>query len=316
MIDYSRLPLIALAGPTASGKTDLALAIIEKFEKKACPCEIVSADSMLVYRKMDIGTAKPSPDILNEYPHAMINLVDPTENYNVSRYRKEASEVLVQLAEQGKGALVVGGTGLYMKALIDGLNDAPEGDPDIRSRLESEAAEKGQEALYERLRELDADAAEKIHPNNIRRVVRALEVFAISGKTFSQFHREQEIPPWKKHFKWIGISMDWADLDARIDQRCQNMFEDGLVDEVKELLNMGCQREHTAMQGLGYKEVAEGLQSGMSEKEMLDWVAQRTRRYARRQMIWWRREDRIRWLDFSGGQEQELVDSAMGVLGI
>jgi len=192
--------LIALVGPTASGKSSVALELVEQLEFRGIPTEILSADSMQVYRYMDIGTAKPDAETRRRIPHHLIDLVEPTQNYSVSKYRDDASEVLRRLIGEGKAAIVVGGTGLYVKALIDGLNRAPSADLATRSRLEAEAKEAGRDALHRRLVRVDPDAASKIHPHNIRRIVRALEVFELSSVPFSQFHKEQIAPPWRDQF--------------------------------------------------------------------------------------------------------------------
>lgn len=294
-IEINKPILIALTGPTASGKSSLSIQLAELLPG----CEIISADSMQVYRFMDIGTAKPDRQTRSRVPHHLIDVVEPTEDYNVSRYEQEASMILERLIRLEKPIILVGGTGLYVKALIDGLNHAPAGDPAIRQRLELEAQSLGIGTLYQRLAELDPKAAEKIHPNNLRRIVRALEVYELSGKVFSRFHEEQVSPPWRDRFFWFGLSVENQILDQRIDERTAGMFKDGLVDEVKSLLQMGCREQHTSMQGLGYKEVVWGLRENQPMEEMQRLVAQRTRRYARRQMTWWRPEKRIRWLNAS-----------------
>ena len=288
---------IALAGPTASGKSEVAVALCERLhQRQGIPMEVISADSMLVYKHMDIGTAKPSGELLSRIPHHMIDIIEPAEQFNVSLFERQASEILRRLISQGRGAVVAGGTGLYFKALIDGLNDAPAADEGLRKKLEREAEEQGPQRLYERLHQVDPEACGKIHPNNTRRVIRALEVYLISGKTFTSFHREQEPPPWREHFRWIGLFPGFETLDERIARRTRQMFEQGLIEEVRNLLAMGVGPQCTAMQGLGYKEVAEGLASGMSEEEMQSLVDKKTRRYARRQLTWWRPEKRVEWL--------------------
>jgi len=305
-------PLVAVVGPTASGKSDVAIELALLLESRGAPCEIVSADSMQVYRQMDIGTAKPDEADRRRVAHHMLDLLEPTEACNVSLYREQASGVIEKLLEKGKGAIVVGGTGLYVKALIDGLNRAPAADPSVRARLEEEARSLGAKALYERLVEIDPEAARKIHPNNLRRVVRALEVYEQSGKPFSAFHQQQEGAAWCEQFSWRGLRFAWKELDGRIEQRTKRMFESGLLDEVRRLLEMGCRAEHTSMQGLGYKEVAQGLAEGKTTEEMMRLVEQRTRRYARRQMTWWRPEKRISWLHVR--PEESPRDIALRVL--
>jgi len=295
--ELSKAPLIALVGPTASGKSDVAIELASLLADEGRPCDILSADSMQVYRHMDIGTAKPDAAARRRVCHHLLDVVEPTEAYNVSLYQQQASDVLKALLREGKGAVVVGGTGLYVKALVDGLNRAPAAQPELRKRLEEEARSRGAAAMYERLRQVDPKAAEKIHPNNIRRIVRALEVYELSGKPLSAFHEEQNQPAWRKRFVWRGLRLSWKELDRRIAERTNEMFDRGLVEEVRRLLRMGCGPQHTAMQGLGYKEVALGLAEGRPEAEIQALVEQRTRRYARRQMTWWRPERRVAWLD-------------------
>ncbi len=305
--DSLQPPLVALVGPTASGKSDIAVEMALLLAERGAPCEIISADSMQVYRHMDIGTAKPSAVVRSRAPHHMLDLVEPTEAYNVSLYRQQASAVILQLLRRGQGAIVVGGTGLYVKALVDGLNQAPAADRRVRARLEREARKLGGPALHARLARVDPEAAEKIHVNNIRRVVRALEVYEVSGKPLSAFHKEQEGPSWRDVFDWLGLRFPLKQLDRRIEQRTRRMFEQGLVEEVRRLLAMGCRPEHTAMQGLGYKEVAQALAEGKPLEEMVSLVEQRTRRYARRQMTWWRPERRITWCDVDSGESERGV---------
>jgi len=302
-----KAPLIALVGPTASGKSDVAVELALLLADEGWRCEILSADSMQVYRHMDIGTAMPDAAARRRVRHHLLDVVEPTQVYNVSLYQQQASGILEQLLREGKGAVVVGGTGLYVKALVDGLNRAPAAQPELRKRLEEEVRSRGTAAVYERLRQVDPKAAERIHPNNIRRMVRALEVYELSGKPLSAFHKEQDQPAWRERFVWRGLRLPWKELDRRIAARTNKMFEQGLVEEVRQLLRMGCGPEHTAMQGLGYKEVAQGLAEGRPEAEIKALVEQRTRRYARRQMTWWRPERRVAWLDVAPGESAREV---------
>lgn len=296
MSDRPKAPQIVLVGPTASAKSSTAVELASLLAHSGLPCEVVSADSMQVYRGMDIGTAKPTLEQRRGIAHHMIDVVNPTENYNVSRYCQEACRVVTSLRKREVGIIVAGGTGLYVKALIDGLSGAPGADRETRSRLEKQAEELGHESLYRRLQEVDPIVAKKIDPRNVRRVIRALEVFEISGEPLSAFHRRQKAPPWQKEFQWFGLQVPFYQLDARIEARTNKMFEQGLVAEVEQLLAQGSTLEQTSMQGLGYKEVATGLAQGLSAEEMRNEVIRRTCRYSRRQMTWWRPEKRINWL--------------------
>jgi tRNA dimethylallyltransferase len=279
-------PPIALLGPTASGKSALALAVA-----RARPgVELVSVDSMQVYRGMDIGTAKPTPAERAEVPHHLLDLVDPSEEFTVAEFQRAAKEALAGIADRGGRALLVGGTGLHHRAVIDDL-DIPGRWPDLRAQLEREAEEHGAARLHARLADLDPLAASRMNPENARRIVRALEVTVGSGRPFSSYG-----PGLANHgasaVVQVGLDVPPAELAQRIESRVERMFAAGLVDEVRGLGPLG----RTAAQALGYKEVLAHLAGELTEAEATHLIIRRTRRFARRQRAWFRRDPRVRWV--------------------
>lgn len=287
--------ILALVGPTATGKSAVALSLAE-----AVGGVIVSADSMQVYRGMDVGTAKPSPEDRERVPHFLIDVADPTENFSVADYVRLAEPVLEENISTGRPVIICGGTGYYVQALIDGICESPPGDSDFRRRTEEEARRVGPEALHARLTEIDSIAAEAIHPRNVRRVIRALEVFHLSGKTVTELRSMQQPKKWQQMTALVGLRRPWDELDLRIEERVRRMVKGGLIDEVKGLLARGCSREHTALQAIGYKELLEYVGGECTLDEAVENTILATRRYARRQMTWWRRDRRVRWLLLEG----------------
>ena len=282
---------MVLVGTTASGKSDAAFAA-------ACELagtEIVSVDSMSVYRGLDIATAKPRPEQQAVVPHHLIDLVDPAEEFTVSMYQASAREVLAEIAGRGETALLVGGTGLYVSAVVDDLS-LPGRWPEVAARLESEADEPdGLAMLYARLRRLDPVAAERTTPMNRRRVLRALEVTIGSGRPFSSFGPGLEAYP-PTDFALLGIPFDPAKVDGRIQQRFEGWMAEGLLDEVRRLAARPEGLSRTARQALGYRELLEHVEGGLPLVEAVDRAIRRTRAFARRQWAWFRRDPRIRWL--------------------
>ena len=276
-------PLV-IVGPTASGKSSLAVELALRFP----PSEIVSADAMAVYRGMDIGTAKPTEAERCGLPHHLIDVVDPTEDYTVARFGQEVDEALAGIEARAARAIVVGGTGLYVRAVVDEFT-MPGQYPDVRIELE---AEPSTTALFDRLRELDPAAAAKMLPTNRRRIVRALEVTVGSGRPFSSFG------PGVDHygptrFRLAGLEIDREEMDRRIDARYDAQLADGFLDEVAGLLDRGLSR--TAGQALGYRELAAHLRGELALDEAVDEACRRTRKFARRQQRWFRRDPRITW---------------------
>jgi tRNA dimethylallyltransferase len=277
--------LPALVGPTASGKSEAALVLAERLH-----AEIVSVDSMLVYRGMDIGTAKPSLEDRSRIPHHMIDVADPSERFTVSRYRDEARRAISAIARP----LLVGGSGLYYRAVVDDLSFPPE-DPCVRGELEREASVVGPGRLHGRLRELDPVAAARIDPANVRRTIRALEVAAITGEAFSSYSTA-----WERYepgrVRAVGIEIPTALLAARIERRVHAMVGAGFADEVRSLVDEGLGGWLTASQAIGYAEFVRHLRGDGSLEDAVTGTIARTKQLARRQMAWFRRDPRIRWL--------------------
>ncbi len=284
-----RTPL-ALVGPTAVGKTDLSLALAESLS-----AEIVSIDSMLVYRGMDVGTAKPSDAERARVPHHMIDVAEPSEAFSVARFQEAARLVLRQTGERGREALLVGGSGLYFRAIVDEL-EFPGTDRDTRSELERQAAALGPERLYARLASMDPAAAARIEPGNARRIVRALEVPALTGRPFSSF-----ADAWERYdpdaVRAAGLRMSREPLIERIRARVRAMLDDGWIDEVRSLVDAGFGGWLTSTQAIGYAELARHLRGEMTLEDAVEATVKRTTNLARRQMAWFRRDPRIRWFD-------------------
>lgn len=281
---------VAVVGPTAAGKSSVAMAAAERLGD----VELVSVDSMQVYRHMDIGTAKPSRAEQTRVPHHLIDLVDPSEEFTVAQFQRAYAEVSVDLARRHRRALLVGGTGLYHRSVIDDL-DIPGEWPDVRRRLEREAAESGAAALHERLRRVDPTAADKIETSNVRRIVRALEVCEGSGRRFSSFGPGLAAYP-PNAVAQIGLRWDRAVLASRIEARVHRMIGDGLVDEVR-TIRAATGFSRTAAQALGYKEILAHLDGETSLDEATQLIVVRTRQFAVRQERWFRRDPRVIWID-------------------
>jgi tRNA dimethylallyltransferase len=284
----------ALVGPTASGKTEASLALARRLD-----AEILLIDSMTVYRGMDVGTAKPSSSDRAAVRHHLVDLTDPTEPYSVAAFQRVARVAEASIAARGKVPLLVGGSGLYYRAVVDDLTFPVTHRP-TRRALEAEAAALGPEALFERLRRLDPEAAGRIEPRNARRTVRALEVAAVTGRAFSSFRRGWERYP-EGRVRAAGVAIEADVLGRRIDARVEAMLEGGLVEEVRRLLEGGFGPFLTSSQAIGYLEVAEHLAGRLDAAEMRRRISRRTRELARRQMAWFRRDPRIRW--FRVGEE-------------
>ena len=284
--------IICVAGPTASGKTALAVSLAELTNG-----EVISCDSMQFYRGMDIGTAKPTAEEMRGIPHHMIDCADPCENFSVSRYCDEASAVIDRILENGHTAVVAGGTGLYMDALISGRSFAASPAPGMREALEQEADRTGMEAMLEQLREIDPEAAGRLHVSDRKRILRALEVYRQTGETITAHNlKTQSVPP-RYDACWLAIDFaDRADLYARINRRVDIMLQRGLLDEIRCLLEAGVPQDCTALQAIGYKEFIGALKGECTVDEAAEQVKQSSRRYAKRQLTWFRRNPRINWL--------------------
>lgn len=281
-----KIPLVVLMGPTASGKTAMAVEICKKYDG-----EVVTADSMQVYKFMDIGTAKPTVDEMQGIKHHMIDLVEPTENYSLADYVKEAKAVIEDIHSRGKLPVLAGGTGLYIDTLTQNV-ELSEGDKDdaLRAELTELAEKEGEDRLFEILREVDPKSCETIHKNNIKRVIRAIEFFKTTGIRQSE-HIKNTVRNSPFDMTKICLSWDRDVLYDRINRRVDMMFDMGLADEVEKVRNMGVNMSNTSMQGIGYKEVFPYLDKKVSLEETKDIIKQGTRRYAKRQITWFKREE-------------------------
>lgn len=285
---------LVICGPTASGKTALAVALAQRLNG-----EVVSADSMQVYRGMDIGTAKPTAEEMQGVPHHMLDVADPWENYSVGRYVSQAIPVMDDILARGKLPIVAGGTGLYIDNLMAGREFAPFA-PDtagVRRQLQQQAREEGLEPLREHLAQVDPEAAQRLHPNDEKRIIRALEVFLTTGKTITQHNRESQAIPPRYHPLTIGLDFEERpNLWQRIDRRVDVMMEQGLEGEVRQLLDAGISPTCTAMQAIGYKEIVAALEAGRPVEEGAEEVKLRSRQYAKRQLTWFRRNPHTHWI--------------------
>ena len=290
--------IICIAGPTASGKTALAVALAN-----AVNGEVVSCDSMQVYRRMDIGTAKPTQEEMQGIPHHMLDVAEPDEDFSVSRYCEMAAPIVDDILARGKTAIIAGGTGLYMDALIRGNSFAPYPSTGMREKLEAQADAEGMESMLKLLASIDPESAARLHLKDRKRIIRALEVYYETGETITAHNlKTQEIPP-RYAPVWFGLEdADRAVLYKRIDSRVDKMLEQGLLQEIEELLNSGVPHKCTAMQAIGYKEFVDALHGKCTIDEAAAQVQQSSRRYAKRQLTWFRRNDAMHWLRREAGE--------------
>ena len=293
--------IICIAGPTASGKTALAVELAKEFNG-----EVVSCDSMYVYKYMNIGTAKPSPEEQQGIPHHMIDVSEPWDDFSVSRYCEMAVPIVDDIISRGKTAIIAGGTGLYMDSLVRGNTFAPCPSTGCRERLEAQADEMGMEYMQQLLFSIDPEAAARIHDR--KRLIRALEVYYETGETITAHNiKTQAIPPRYSPL-WIGLDFeDRADLYSRIDRRVDIMLEAGLVNEIKALLARGIPAKCTAMQAIGYKEFVSALAGEITVEEAAAQVRQSSRRYAKRQLTWFRRNENMHWIKRRPEQTSEEI---------
>ena len=300
-------PKIAvITGPTATGKTALGVCLAKELNG-----EIVSADSMQVYKHMDIGTAKVTCEEMQGIPHHMIDVAEPYENYSVARYAKEADVCVQDILKRGKIPIIVGGTGLYIDSLVAGREfDENASDENLRSRLEEKYNTIGGTKLLEELSVVDPERAERLHPSDKKRIIRALEVYYTTGRTITEHDEETKKSPPRYNAATIALSfIDRTDLYDRIDKRVDTMAQTGLFDEVRHLLQSGVSDKCTAMQAIGYKETALAIRGEISESEAIDLIKQESRRYAKRQLTWLRRNKNIQWIfwnskpDFEYGRQ-------------
>ncbi|MCH8828391.1 MAG: tRNA (adenosine(37)-N6)-dimethylallyltransferase MiaA [Planctomycetes bacterium] len=291
-----------LIGPTACGKTQIGLRLAHRLD-----AEILSLDSMAVYRGMDIGTAKATKRERSEVPHHLIDLVDPHEDYTVSAYVRTAEATCRRLIDRGRTPLFVGGTGLYLRSVLRGVFDGPGADWQFRNRLIREAKDGSPEKLHRRLEKADADAAARIHPHDLRRVIRALEVIQLTGRPFSQQHTQPALPPEirPRRVYWLDPPRDW--LYERINRRVTSMMAQGLTDEVKRLLAAEKPLGRTARQALGYREIIDAMDAGKPAENAVESIQTRTRQFAKRQFTWFRNLVECRAVAMTGTESAEEI---------
>ena len=298
-------PLIVLTGPTAVGKTALSIQLARRIGG-----EIISADSMQVYRHMDIGTAKIRLEEMDGVPHHLIDILEPTEDFNVVRFQALARAAVEDVYSRGKIPIVAGGTGFYIQALLNDIDFTQiDENTQFREEMERLAAEQGAEVLHERLRAVDPESAEAIHANNVKRVIRALEYYEQTGEKISAHNEAERAKTSPYHFFYYVLNTDRTVLYERIEKRIDEMMEEGLVEEVRQLQAMGCSRDSVAMQGLGYKEILAYLNGKMSLETAVNILKRDTRHFAKRQLTWFRRERDVRFLylpEFDNDRERVL----------
>jgi tRNA dimethylallyltransferase len=294
--------LVIITGPTATGKTALAIELAKQYE-----AEIVSADSRQVYRYLDIGTAKPTPAQLEAVPHHLLDVVNPDEQFDSARFRTLALAAIADIHQRGKRVLVVGGTGLYLRALTRGLFTGPPADPTLRTRLQAQEVSEGKGFLHHQLRKVDPEVANRLHPNDAVRLIRALEVFLLTGKPMSHWQREHGFRDRPFATLMVGLVCERETLHRRIAERCQQMLKDGLVDEVRRVWDMGYGPELPVMQTIGYAQAKAFLQGKCSEEEALAQMTTETKQLAKRQLTWFRAEPELQWFAPSQGREMRDV---------
>ncbi len=293
MEDKNVKKLIVLAGPTAVGKTSLSIRLA-----KAIGGAVISADSMQVYRGMDIGSAKVRPEEREGVPHYLVDVLDPKEEFHVVRFQEMAKEALAEIYAAGQIPILTGGTGFYIQALLYDIDfTEQEEDPALRARYEAIAREKGPETLHQMLEEIDPVSAESIHENNVKRMIRALEFYEKSGVTISSHNERERKKESPYRYCYFVLTEDRERIYARIDERVDGMFRDGLVEEVRTLREAGCGRDLVSMQGLGYKQLLAWLDGDISYEEAVRTIKRDTRHFAKRQLTWFRRERDVIWID-------------------
>lgn len=302
-------PLIIITGPTASGKTALSIELA-----KQTGGEIISADSMQVYRHMEIGSAKVTKEEMDGVPHHLIDVLDPPEEFNVVRFQEMAKKAMEEIYGRGNIPILAGGTGFYIQALLYDIDfTETEEQSGLREELEETARTKGASALHVMLREIDPESAEAIHENNVKRVIRAIEFYRQTGRKISDHNREEreKTPPYQ--FLYYVLDLPRPLLYSRIDERVDRMMESGLVEEVRALQAMGCTRDMVSMQGLGYKEILDYLNGELTLDEAVYILKRDTRHFAKRQLTWFRRERDVRWLqpEAFGGSREEMLDAVL-----
>lgn len=291
----TKKPMIILSGPTAVGKTTLSIELAKRVNGA-----IISADSMQVYKHMDIGSAKIMPEEMCGIKHYLIDALEPSEEFNIVVFQKMAKEALAEIYANGQIPIIAGGTGFYIQALLYDIDfENQDTNEAYRAELEEIAKTQGNEVLHNRLKEIDTVSAEKIHANNVKRVIRALEFYKLTGKPISEHNEAEQQKESPYNFAYFVLTDDRENLYKRIDLRVDIMLKNGLLDEVKKLKNMGYHREMVSMQGLGYKEILDYLDGKLTLEEAIYILKRETRHFAKRQLTWFRREKEVIWMDKS-----------------
>lgn len=302
--------VIVIIGPTASGKTSLSIKLAKEING-----EIISADSMQIYKHMDIGTAKPTMEEREGIPHYLLDEVLPNEEFSVAKFKDLALEHIEEIMKRGKVPIVVGGTGLYINSLLHNINFSQiTTDWEYREKLSKEGEEFGNEYLFNKLKEVDPISAKKIHLNDTKRIIRALEVHEATGKPISQHQEMSRLKPSSYHFTFLGLTMDREVLYDRINKRVDKMMEEGLLQEVKGFMEKGFHHYNIPMQAIGYKELVDYLNEKNTFDEAVENIKQGTRRYAKRQMTWFRRLEDVFWLDVKDGINEEIFKKIKDIL--
>lgn len=293
--------LVVIVGPTAVGKTALSLTLASQFAG-----EIISGDSMQVYRKMDIGTAKATLEERSKVPHHLIDIINPDDEYSVASFQSMATRLITEINQRNRLPFIVGGTGLYIESVTHQFHfaEAPQ-DPELRERLQQIADAEGQEALHRRLQEIDPITAKRLHPNDVKRIIRAIEIYEVTGCKMADFQNRSKYSPYDLYM--IGLTMDRDKLYERINQRVVAMIEAGLVEEVRQLLDQGYDWSLVSMQGLGYKELVPYLYGEITLERAINEIKQRTRHFAKRQLSWFRRMKEIEWFDLTDPADHSEV---------
>lgn len=304
MINNKDNNLLILLGPTGVGKTDISIKLAQKIPNM----EIISADSMQIYKYMDIGTAKPDKTILKSIKHHMIDIIEPSENFDVIQYSKLTVKIILDIFKRGKIPILMGGSGLYISSIINPLFIGPAKNIEYRKILEEEAKIHGKKYLHEKLSKIDPVSASKIEPNDLRRIIRALEVYKSTGKTISYLQKKalNENPKFKYHI--IGLERSRESLYRRINLRVDKMIKGGFIEEARMLKKMGYKEDLNSMQGLGYKQVNKYFNGIYSQEEAIDLIKIETRHYAKRQMTWFNNKIKnIEWIDLDEYDEDEII---------
>lgn len=306
----AKYPLLIITGPTAVGKTELSLKIAEELQG-----EIISADSMQIYRYMDIGTAKASAEERKRVRHHMIDIINPDETYSVADYQQEADRLIREICARGSLPIMVGGTGLYIRAVIQGfLFPEMETNHQLRAELTEMARKYGNEYLHQKLAEIDPEHARKIHPNDLRRIIRAIEIFQETGHNMTYYLEKQKYTPPRYNTLKVGLIREREELYDRINKRVDLMIKKGLVEEVKNIIKAGFNMSATALQGLGYKEIIGYLKGDYPLEEAIRILKKNTRNYAKKQITWFNREKDLHWFNLTGKSDIKVYQEIMALI--